>query len=313
MIEDSDQEVLAWCKGELIKKSHPVVGDYVTLSLENEKSPEIIEIKERASSISRRLVREKKTKTIAANIDALACVSALSRPKFKSGFIDRMLVRAIEWEIPAIIILNKWDEYKEQESRFKEEDNLDIEKEIKKYENLGAKVYITSASRPDLEGQQLRVLQKDLKGKTLIMLGQSGVGKSKLIQTLSDNQVSLKSDQLAKKVEKGGHTTTWVELIKLPNFSLLDSPGIRALSLIDHNPDELITYFPDLFDIAQNCRFSNCRHFEDSHGCGFQKLYQKMQSSPETLTQLELILIERLKSYHSIIEECESLDEWQRF
>src|SRR5690606_35201291 len=132
-------------------------------------------------------------------------------------------------------------------------------------------------------------LRELLKDKTAILLGQSGVGKSQLITTLSRGKVELTTGRLAKKVEKGAHTTTWSEIIDCGDFDLIDSPGVRSMSVNDIHPDELVDYFPDLHPYIEACQFTNCRHEENSKGCGFNEL------DPENIS--DRIVLDRLYSF----------------
>jgi len=296
-LQDSGELIEAVALREVMKKNHPVVGDNVRLVLgesSDEVEYEIHEILERENEVYRRIVRENKKKVIASNVDVLMIVTSISHPPYKPYFIDRYLLRAIEWEIPAIVIFNKMDEF---------EDQFDIEFERQRFESLGAQAFFISSKEPE-KFEDYKKLEDLIQNRVGITLGQSGVGKSKLISCLSNGEVNLVSGELAKGVKKGAHTTTWAELVDCGNFSIVDSPGIRSLSVQDFNQDELHLYFPDLLDIMSACKFKDCRHLENSKGCAFHNL------DPEIFK--DRITLDRLYSYIRIREEVESIPEWKK-
>lgn len=298
-----DGDILeATALGNLLKNNESiVVGDWVVVSKAGENNDWVInEQLPRESEIFRILVREQKKKVTAANCDLLVILSSVSKPAFKQGIIDRFLVRASQWGIKPLLIFNKMDEYDPSE--------MDIVFESKRLEVLGVSSFEISA----LEGDQYKPqylsagwieLQETLKNRTAIFLGQSGVGKSKTISLLSGGEVDLKTKKVGK-VGKGSHTTTWSELIELPNFKLIDSPGIRSFSLEDINPDDLLSYFPDLEEIAINCKFNDCSHQEGTRGCAFYKNGWDQE-------KIELVF-SRLVSYLRIAEETSQTPFWQK-
>ena len=130
-------------------------------------------------------------------------------------------------------------------------------------------------------------------------MGQSGVGKSKLIQSLSNEQIQTKSLELGV-VGKGVHTTSWTEFHVLDNLNLIDSPGIRFLSLNDITKEELLPLMPDLEELSRNCKFHNCQHEEKSKGC----IFWSGQNSQ--------IIDSRFQSYLRFKEEIQSGKEWEK-
>ena len=296
-IPGSDEFVEAIALREVIRGSHPVVGDNVILQKAvSGDAYEITEIVERENEIYRRIVRENKKKVIASNLDVLFIVTAVSKPDYKSGLIDRYLLRALEWDIPAVIIFNKMDQF---------EDQFDLEFERYKYEKLlGAQTFSVSSECPDQSEEELNILREKLQYKTAICLGQSGVGKSKLISTLSDGKVELISRRLAKGVLKGSHTTTWAEIIDCENFLLVDSPGVRSLSVLDVPKEELPSFFPDLEPYFIQCKFKDCRHEEKSKGCAFHELDENEIH--------DLAVLDRLESFKKMRDEVESIPEWKK-
>lgn len=300
--DDNKEEVEATAKGNLLKGDSIVVGDKVLLSYYSETSEFYIEeVKERESEIFRISIREQKKKVTAANCNLLVILSSVSKPAFKQGIVDRFLVRACQWGIKPIVVFNKCDQLKK----------FDIKFEADRLKDLGVDCFeISALEGDDYELQSLSLGWNDLKntleGRTAIFLGQSGVGKSHTISSLSDGEVELKTHKVGK-VGKGSHTTTWSELIELPLFYLIDSPGIRSFSLEDINPKEMISLFPDLEELAVNCKFTDCQHEENSKGCAFYGPLLSEKSDYE-----KECVFSRLESYKRIVEEVSQNPEWSK-
>jgi len=286
-MEGSGEMVVATALGNLLKgdENTIVVGDYVMI-----ENNTIVEVLPRTNEMYRLIIREQKKKVTASNCDLLVIVSSVSKPEYKRGIVDRFLVRAHQWGIRPLMVFNKMDEY--------DPDILDIKFEFDRMNNLGIECFEVSAAMSDYRPRYLALGLEDLKSrltnKTSIFLGQSGVGKSKLISQVSDGKINLLSNVVGK-VGKGKHTTTWSEIVDCESMSLIDSPGIRSFGVEDLLQEELITYFPDLEEGAVKCKFSNCSHSEDSKGCYF---YTLDQNSRETQ-----LLMSRLDSFCRMKEE----------
>jgi ribosome biogenesis GTPase len=283
----SGEMVVATALGNLLKgdENSIVVGDFVLI-----ENNTIMEVLPRTNELYRLIIREQKKKVTASNCDLLVIVSSVSRPEYKRGIVDRFLVRAHQWGIRPLMVFNKMDEY--------DPNILDIQFEFDRMNNLGIECFEVSAAIPDYQPRYLALGPHDLKArlmhKTSIFLGQSGVGKSKLISQVSDGKIHLLSNEVGK-VGKGKHTTTWSEIVDCESMSLIDSPGIRSFGVEDLLIEELITYFPDLEAGAVNCKFSNCDHKENSKGCYF---YSLDQTTRETA-----LLMSRLDSFCRMKEE----------
>lgn len=297
-IKETSEIVPATALREVIKKAHPVVGDNVLLQ-KNEVSSEyeIADIEERQNEVFRKIVRTNKKKVIASNVDVILIVASVSKPDYKPGLIDRYLTRAVQWDIPAAVILNKMDEF---------DDQFDLDFELMKFKKLGVDVFQVSSVNPDHElfKNDFHKLKENLTGKTAICLGQSGVGKSKLITALSDGKQELLSSRLAKGIEKGAHTTTWAEIVDCENFLMIDSPGVRSLSVQDIDPAELPELFPDLLPLFGQCKFPDCKHEDNSKGCYFHSL------DPES--DDDAIILGRLFSYLKMRDEVDEIPHWER-
>lgn len=286
-LESTGEIVVATALGNLLKgdENTIVVGDYVMI-----ENNTIVEVLPRTNEMYRLIIREQKKKVTASNCDLLVIVSSVSRPEYKRGIVDRFLVRAHQWGIRPLMVFNKMDEY--------DPAVLDIQFEFDRMNNLGIECFEVSAADETYKPQYLNLGLSELKSrllhKTSIFLGQSGVGKSRLISQVSEGKINLLSNEVGK-VGKGKHTTTWSEIVDCESMSLIDSPGIRSFGVEDLLQEELITYFPDLEEGAVKCKFSNCAHAEESKGCYFYGLDQESRE-----TQL---LMSRLDSFCRMKEE----------
>lgn len=280
--------------GLLLKDGVLVVGDYV--ELEPRKDEWLITaLLKRKNEVNRSLQRENKTKILASNIDYLILVFSMERPEFKRGLLDRYLLRSVQWNIPALLVFNKCDMATE---------DLDWAFEFERIKDLIEGFYCLSALHPSTpavvaNAHSLEHLISLLENHTVIFLGQSGVGKSKLIQFLGKGQIQTKSHDLGV-VGKGVHTTSWAELHLLPTLSLIDSPGIRSLSINDIALQDLMGLMPDLHQQVSKCKFHNCGHEENAKGCFF---WSKDCSK---------ILQSRFQSYLRFKEEIQSGKSWEK-
>lgn len=301
-ILETGEIVSAVALGNLLKNdSTVVVGDYVNVEkMQDADEWQINQVEERTTEIFRIFVRESRKKVTAANCDALVIVMSLTRPGFKRGILDRYLIRATQWDLKPIVIFNKMDE-------FETSDDFDINFEAERLKGIGAEVFEISAIKKDSYQPRFLALGytdliEALKGKTAAFVGQSGVGKSETISALSDGEITLKTQEVGK-VGKGQHTTTWSELAECSHFTLIDSPGIRSFSVEDISGTELIHYFPDIEEVSLRCKFTNCKHQENSQGCAF--IAEADQKNREAL-------FSRLESYQRIREELGDLSDWQK-
>ncbi|MBD3655235.1 MULTISPECIES: small ribosomal subunit biogenesis GTPase RsgA [Marinobacter] len=220
-------------------------------------------------------------KPVAANIDHIILVIA-PEPEPHDNLIDRYLVAAENTGIPAVLLLNKTDLINEYNQPL-------IDDLLQRYENLGYLVVRTSAkasgSEPASEVQDL------VRGRTSVFVGQSGVGKSSIIQTLLPHE-SLKVGALSESTGKGTHTTTTAKLFHLDwGGDLIDSPGIREFGLWHMTAREIEYGFREIRDLIGHCKFRNCRHLGDP-GCALEKAEQEGRISAE-----------RLHSFHRILQD----------
>ncbi|MEE2743675.1 MAG: ribosome small subunit-dependent GTPase A [Bdellovibrionota bacterium] len=298
-ILETGEMIEATSLGKLLKKDESiVVGDYVSLK-KVENNFEIHEVEKRKNELYRVIVRERKKKVTAANCDYIVIMNSVSRPRYKRGILDRFLIRAQQWDVVPLVVFNKMDQYDPKE--------CDIIFEKDRLNKLEVDFFEVSAKFPEYEKKYLDSgldeLKSRLKGSTSIFVGQSGVGKSRSISTFSDGVVELKTKSVGKK-GKGSHTTTWSEIIDCPNFSLIDSPGIRSFSMEDLLEESLIDYFPDLHSYSIQCRFNDCSHGKGSNGCFFQSLDENKYE--------DKLVLSRLESFLRIREEISKVPFWDK-
>ncbi|KAA8484727.1 ribosome biogenesis GTPase [Arcticibacter tournemirensis] len=241
-----------------IKTTNPIaVGDRVEIELEPDQDTGIInKLKERKNYIIRKSVNlSKQAQIIAANLDQALLVVTLASPRTSLGFVDRFLVTAEAYDVPAGIIFNKLDLFSDE--------GLEILAEYEEiYTSIGYPCYEVSA----LEGTNLEQITDVLKDKVTLISGHSGVGKSTLINKLIP-EIELKTGEVSEWSDKGQHTTTFAEMHPLPQGGyLIDTPGIRELGVIDIEKQELGHFFPEMRQLMNQCRFNNCRHINEP-GC----------------------------------------------
>ncbi|MBV4356594.1 ribosome small subunit-dependent GTPase A [Pinibacter aurantiacus] len=248
-------------KIEGLKSTNPVaVGDLVDIEdgdLENNVM--ITNIYDRHNYITRTSPHNKNQHhIIASNLDQCVLVATLREPKTSMGFVDRFLITAEAYHIPAIIVFNKADVY-----RKKEIEHFEHFKSM--YESVGYKVILTST----VNGQGVDEVKDLLKEKITLISGHSGVGKSSFINIIFPEK-NLKTKEVSGWSGKGMHTTTFAEMFDLPfGGKIIDTPGIRELGLVDISKQELSHYYPEMRDTLQDCQFNNCLHVEEP-GCAIK-------------------------------------------
>ena len=240
----------------LDKSTNPIaVGDEVLLdSLDgDDQLMAIIEIVDRKNYLVRKSTNlSKKRQVIAANIDLIFLVVTLKKPITQIGFIDRFLVSAESFRIPVTILFNKID-------LLTPEENTKLDEITQLYKKVGYSYYKTSA----LSFQTIDVLKKETDGKQVLFAGNSGVGKSSLINAL-DPSLNLRTNEISQTHLQGKHTTTFAEMhqVKSGGF-LIDSPGVKAFGLVDLEKEVISHYFPEMRDLLNSCKFNNCLHLKE--------------------------------------------------
>ncbi|MXV17982.1 ribosome small subunit-dependent GTPase A [Hufsiella ginkgonis] len=261
-----------------ITTTNPVaVGDEVDFELEpGQQTGVITRLHDRKNYIIRKSINlSKQGQIIASNLDQAFLVVTLASPRTSLGFIDRFLVTAEAYGIPASLVFNKLDLFSDE--------GLEILQEYQFiYEHIGYSCFSVSA----LEGTNVDQVQDALKDKVTLFSGHSGVGKSSLINQLMPG-LALRTTEISEWHDKGMHTTTFAEMYELPAGGfLIDTPGIRELGIVDISPQELGHFFPEMRNRMSGCRFHNCRHINEP-GCA---ILQSVESGEITLSRYESYL-----------------------
>ena len=235
-----------------IRSTNPVaVGDRVCVSEGNF----ITEIEDRRNYIIRKSINlSKQSHIIAANVDQALLVVTVNRPQTNTTFIDRFLASAEAYRVPVVLIFNKSDLLDDDEKHYQE-------MLIHLYETVGYECRAISAET----GDGIDALLPMLQGKITLLSGNSGVGKSTIINRLVPG-VNLRTAEISDAHQMGQHTTTFSEMIPLGEGWLIDTPGIKGFGTFDMEPEELTSYFKEIFCFSKDCRFSNCTHTHEP-GC----------------------------------------------
>ena len=268
--------VNARLKGKLkiegITSTNPIaVGDVVEIDEEAiEGNLVISKIYDRRNYINRVSPHNKNLHHIvAANLDQSLLFATLKDPKTSFGFIDRFLITSEAYRVPAIIVFNKADLFKEKELQ-----KFELAK--KNYEAIGYKIMLMSIEK-NIGTEAVKDLLKD---KITLLSGHSGVGKSTFINYVFPD-LSLKTLAVSDWSGKGMHTTTFAEMFDLPfGGSIIDTPGIREMGLVDVPKNELAQYYPEMRAVMNDCKFNNCQHFNEP-GCAVKEAINKGVISEE--------------------------------
>lgn len=274
-----------------LKLTNPVaVGDRVLFAVESAGEGLIKKILPRANYVVRQSPRQKHhLHLLASNVDQALVVITIVQPKLKQGFIDRFLLMTEPHDIPVALVFNKSDLYKDED--------LGIFAYLKEvYEAIGYSVFLCSA----MEATGLKAIQDFLKDKKTLVSGQSGVGKSTLINAL-EPALDIRTDELSDRSGKGQHTTTFAEMHDLSfGGSIIDTPGIKSLSFNNLEPMDVTHNFRELFAHSAHCKFGNCTHRNEPQ-CAV-----KIAVEEGGISEL------RYANYLQIVEEIEDLNYWER-
>lgn len=276
-----------------IRTTNPVgVGDEVEVSYEanDEFRGVITEVLPRRNYIVRQSPRRKHDlHLLAANVDQAVLVTTIIQPDLKMGFIDRFLLMTEPHNIPVIIVINKNDLFGEEEMEIF--GGLQL-----MYEDIGHKVISVSSQ----SGDGIDLLKDLLKNKTTLVAGQSGVGKSTLINRLQPG-LELKTDEISDYSGKGQHTTTFAQMFALDGGGyIIDTPGIKMLSFNNLEPMDVAHNFREFFALSSGCRFPNCLH-RNEPGCAVKAAIEEGSVS-----------LLRYEHYLQILDEIEDQNYWER-
>jgi ribosome biogenesis GTPase len=274
-----------------LKLTNPVaVGDKVMLEMEGDNNGIIKEILPRKNYVVRQSPRKKHfVHFLASNIDQAILIMTIREPNLKQGFIDRFLVMTEPYDIPVHIVFNKADLYDKGDMNV-----YQLLKDI--YTKIGYQVYLTSAE--DKTG--IEEIANILKDKVSLISGQSGVGKSSLINVLDDT-FELKTQDISDYSGKGQHTTTFAEMFSLKEGGyIIDTPGIKSLAFTHLEVMDVAHNFREFFAISDDCKFANCMHRNEPH-CAIKEALEEGEIS-------EL----RYFNYLQLLEEIEDQNYWER-
>ena len=273
-----------------IRSTNPVaVGDFVTILPNQEGTAFITAIDDRRNYIIRKSQNlSKQSHIIAANVDQACLVVTIAHPETSTTFIDRFLASAEAYRVPVILIFNKTDILDGDERRY-----LDMMMQL--YRTVGYECVALSAET----GDGVDALMPMLEGKTTLFSGNSGVGKSTLLNRLVPG-LNLRTSEISDAHDTGTHTTTFSEMIPLPVKAetsarswLIDTPGIRGFGTFDMEPEEICSYFKEIFKFSADCRFGNCTHTHEP-GCAGLKAGEE-----------HYIALSRYNSYISMLNDKE--------
>ena len=259
-----------------IRSTNPVaVGDRVSVS-ENL----ISEIEDRRNYIIRKSQNlSKQSHILAANVDQAFLVVTVNYPQTSTTFIDRFLASAEAYRVPVVLIFNKTDLLDADELHYQQ-------MIVRLYETIGYTCKQISATK----GEGVEDLRPLLEGKITLLSGNSGVGKSTLINRLVPH-ANLRTAEISDAHNLGQHTTTFSEMIPLGGGWVIDTPGIKGFGTFDMEPEELTSYFPEIFHLSKDCRCSNCTHTHEP-GCAVLKALEEQYIAPS-----------RYQSYLSMMED----------
>lgn len=285
-----------------IRSTNPVaVGDFVSVDGEW-----ITDVEKRKNYIIRRSTNlSKESHILAANIDQVALIVTINHPVTSTTFIDRFLATCEAYRVPAILIFNKID-------LLTEEELAQLADLRALYESIGYETLSISAKNLNSEtinaaGNEREAINALLAGQTTLLSGNSGVGKSTLLNALFGREMT-RTGKISDAHDKGMHTTTFSEMYALNSETIngeankpinptkgwiIDTPGIKGFGSIDFEREEVSHYFRDIFAVSRNCRFGNCTHTNEP-GCAVQEALIKGE-----------IAISRYESYLSLLGDCE--------
>ena len=266
-----------------IRSTNPVaVGDRVVLSDDRKW---ITDIEERKNYIIRKSTNlSKQSHIIAANVDMAMLIVTLKNPETSTTFIDRFIASAEAYRVPVVLVFNKTDLLDDDEKHY-----LDMMRHM--YDTVGYDSIAMSA----LNGEGMDELKRRISGKITLFSGNSGVGKSTIINALVP-EAQLRTAAISDAHNQGTHTTTFSEMIPLNDSDgwIIDTPGIRGFGTFDIERTELTSYFKDIFHFSQDCRFSDCTHTHEP-GCAVIKAVEE-----------HYIAASRYQSYLSMLEDKDS-------
>ena len=246
-----------------------VVGDRVVFNIVDDNNGLIVERKKRKNEFKRLKGSGRIVQTLFANVDYLIVVDSIDHPPLRPYFIDRCLFTASYMGIEAIIVFNKIDLLTEENEDF-----------YKKYKEIYLKLGYTVLETSAVANRGIEELKQKMKEKISSFQGRSGVGKSSLIKSLDAKYDDIKIGDINKKYDRGVHTTTYSMIYALDSDSMIiDTPGVRELSIYIDKPDDIENYFKDFDPYRNDCRYSGCQHINEP-GCRVLEAIMKNEIDP---------------------------------
>lgn len=267
-----------------IKSTNPVaVGDYVKIDVREDGTAYIVDIEERRNYIVRKASNlSKQSHILAANIDQCFLIATINHPATSTTFIDRFIASAEAYRVPVVIVFNKIDLYNDADN-----EELDYLEAV--YQSIGYPCLRLSAT----EGKGIEALKEMMQGKVSLLAGNSGVGKSSIINAISP-ETAVKVGEISRIHDTGMHTTTYSEMFELmPDSYIVDTPGVKGFGTYSMESEEIAHYFVEFFELSAGCKYGNCTHTHEP-GCAVLEALEEGRIAPS-----------RYQSYLSMLDDKE--------
>lgn len=265
-----------------IRSTNPVaVGDHVRYDVREDGTAYIVEILERKNYIVRKASNlSKQSHILAANLDLCFLIVTISHPATATTFIDRFLASAEAYRVPVVLVFNKIDIYDNSERE-------ELEYLTALYSSIGYRCLHTSAT----DNVGIDALKEMMHGKVSLLAGNSGVGKSSLVNAISP-EIAARVGEISKTHDTGMHTTTYTEMFEfMPQSYIVDTPGVKGFGTYDMEVEEISHYFVEFFELSKDCRYGNCTHTHEP-GCAVLEALENGRLAPS-----------RYQSYLSMLED----------
>lgn len=265
-----------------IRSTNPVaVGDHVKYDVREDGTAYIVEILERKNYIVRKASNlSKQSHILAANLDLCFLIVTISHPATATTFIDRFLAAAEAYRVPVVLVFNKIDIYDSSERE-------ELEYLTALYSSIGYRCLHTSAT----DNIGIDALKEMMRGKVSLLAGNSGVGKSSLVNAISP-EIAARVGEISRTHDTGMHTTTYTEMFEfMPQSYIVDTPGVKGFGTYDMEVEEISHYFVEFFELSKDCRYGNCTHTHEP-GCAVLEALEDGRLAPS-----------RYQSYLSMLED----------
>ena len=265
-----------------IRSTNPVaVGDHVRYDVRDDGTAYIVEILERKNYIVRKASNlSKQSHILAANLDLCFLIVTISHPATATTFIDRFLAAAEAYRVPVVLVFNKIDIYDSSECE-------ELEYLTALYSSIGYRCLHTSAT----DNVGIDALKEMMRGKVSLLAGNSGVGKSSLVNAIAP-EIAARVGEISRTHDTGMHTTTYTEMFEfMPQSYIVDTPGVKGFGTYDMEVEEISHYFVEFFELSKDCRYGNCTHTHEP-GCAVLKALEDGRLAPS-----------RYQSYLSMLED----------